>query len=58
MANIGGIYHKDMVLTQYAFIAYVLLTPDVVGISTKPEEEEAFNHFWRVIGHMLNIPDR
>lgn len=57
-AKIGGIYQRDMAITQFAFIGYMLLTPKSIGLRNKPEEEEAFIHFWRVIGHMLQIPDR
>jgi len=47
-----------MVLTQFAFIAYILLTPEIIGINIKPKEEEDIVHFWRVIGYMLDISDR
>ncbi|XP_018304332.1 uncharacterized protein [Mycetomoellerius zeteki] len=57
-AGIGGIYKRDMAITQFAFIGYVLMDPKSIGLCIKPQEEEAFNHFWRVIGHMLEIPDR
>ncbi|TGZ53616.1 Glutamate receptor delta-1 subunit, partial [Temnothorax longispinosus] len=58
-AGVGGIYQRDMAITQFAFIGYVLIAPKSIGLCNKPqEEEEALNHFWRVIGHMLQIPDR
>lgn len=57
-ACVGGIYQKDMALTQFAFVGYVFIAPISIGLRNKPEEEEAFNHFWRVIGYMLGIPDR
>ncbi|XP_072752495.1 uncharacterized protein [Anoplolepis gracilipes] len=57
-ADVGGIYQKDLALTQFAFLGYVLLTPKSIGIRIKPEEEEAFIHFWRVVGYMLGIPDK
>jgi len=47
-----------MAITQFAFMGYVLIAPESIGMCNKPQEEEAFNHFWRVIGHMLEIPDR
>ncbi|EZA56102.1 hypothetical protein X777_03583, partial [Ooceraea biroi] len=57
-AGIGGIYQRDMVLTQFAFIAYALTMPKAIGITMTREEEKAFVHFWRVTGNMLGIPDR
>lgn len=57
-ADVGGIYQRDMAITQFAFMGYVLIAPKSIGLCIKKEEEEAFNHFWRVIGHMLEIPDR
>lgn len=47
-----------MAFTQFAFMGYVLIKPKSIGLRNKPEEEEAFIHFWRVIGYMLGIPDR
>jgi len=47
-----------MAITQFAFIGYALMNPKSIGLCIKPQEEEALNHFWRVIGHMLEIPDR
>lgn len=57
-AGVGGIHQRDMAITQFAFIGYVLISPKLIGLCNKPQEEEAFIHFWRVIGHMLQISDR
>ncbi|XP_012227321.1 uncharacterized protein [Linepithema humile] len=57
-ANVGDIHQRDMALTQFAFVGYVFIAAKSIGLHNKPEEEEAFNHFWRVIGYMLGIPDR
>ncbi|KAL0099598.1 hypothetical protein PUN28_019783 [Cardiocondyla obscurior] len=62
-AGVGGIYKRDMAITQFAFIGYILIAPKSIGLCNKSREEEeeaaeAFIHFWRVIGHMLQIPDR
>lgn len=57
-ASVGGIHQRDMAITQFAFIGYMLLVPKSIGLYNKSQEEEAFIHFWRVIGHMLQIPDR
>ncbi|XP_018367354.1 PREDICTED: uncharacterized protein LOC108757363, partial [Trachymyrmex cornetzi] len=56
--GVGEIYQKDMALTQFGFMGYVLTTPRSFGLNTTLEEEEAFNHFWRVNGYMLGIPDK
>jgi len=57
-ANIGGIYQRDMALTQFVFLGYILTTPKSIGLRNTLEEEEAFIHLWRVVGYMLGIPDR
>lgn len=57
-SNEGGILQKDMVLTQFGFIGYILIVPEVIALTNKKEEREAINHFWRVVGHLLGIPDR
>ncbi|XP_011874936.1 PREDICTED: uncharacterized protein LOC105565936 [Vollenhovia emeryi] len=58
VAGVGGIYQRDMAITQFAFVGYVFTAPKSIGLCNKPQEEEAFNHFYRVIGHLLQIPDR
>lgn len=57
-AGIGGIYQKDMVLTQFGFLGYTILTPETFGLRITPEDAKALNHFWRVTGYMLGIPDQ
>lgn len=57
-AGVGPIYQRDMVLTQFCFVGYILMTPKYFGIRSEPIEDEAFNHFWRVNGYMLGIPDK
>ncbi|TGZ38945.1 Uncharacterized protein DBV15_12730, partial [Temnothorax longispinosus] len=54
-AGVGGIYQRDMAITQFAFIGYVLIVPKSIGLCNNPQKEEALNHFWRVIGHILNL---
>lgn len=57
-AGIGEIYQKDMVLTQFSFVGYIAIAPRSFGLNMTLEEEEAFNHFWRVNGYMLGITDK
>ncbi|XP_014220018.1 uncharacterized protein LOC106647946 isoform X2 [Copidosoma floridanum] len=53
-----GITQQNMVLTQYGFIGYVLLSANVLALTNEPEEREGINHFWRVVGKLLGIPDK
>lgn len=57
-AGLKGILQKDMALTQCALIAYIFIVTGSFGLCNKLKEEEGFNHFWRVIGYMIGIPDR
>lgn len=57
-AGIGEITQRDMVLTQYGFTGYIFVTPKAFGLCNTLEENEAYNHFWRVNGYMLGISDR
>ncbi|XP_014235496.2 uncharacterized protein LOC106658171 [Trichogramma pretiosum] len=52
-----GITHRDMVLTQFGFVGYVLLSPGELSLTDGRDDRQAFNHFWRVVGHLLGIPD-
>lgn len=57
-AGLEGILQKDMVFTQCGLIGYIFIMTESFGLYNKLEEEEGFNHFWRVIGYMIGIPDR
>ncbi|XP_011692738.1 PREDICTED: uncharacterized protein LOC105452885 [Wasmannia auropunctata] len=57
-AGVGEISQRDMVLTQYAFVAFIYTAPKLFGVCNTLEEDEGFNHFWRINGYMLGIPDR
>ncbi|KAG7201633.1 hypothetical protein KM043_004369 [Ampulex compressa] len=57
-AGFGGIHQKDMAITQFGFIGYVLLAAQDLGLSDTFEERKAYIHFWRVTGHLLGIDDR
>ncbi|XP_011165513.2 uncharacterized protein LOC105199902 isoform X1 [Solenopsis invicta] len=56
-AGMEEISQRDMVLTQYGFAGYVFIAPKYFGLCNTLEEDEAFNHFWRVNGYMLGISD-
>lgn len=57
-AGAGIISQKDMAITQYLFMGFVVLMPDEFGVVGSREQFEAFNHFWRLIGFMLGTEDR
>lgn len=57
-AGIGIISQTDMAVTQFLFMGLPLLLPDEFGVVGSIEEFESFNHFWRLIGHMLGMEDR
>lgn len=54
----GMISQKDMALTQFGFMGYIALRPDILGIQVSRKNFDAFIHFWRVIGHMIGIEER
>ncbi|KYN07608.1 PREDICTED: uncharacterized protein LOC108780209 [Cyphomyrmex costatus] len=56
-AGVGEIQQRDMVLTQFGFLGYTFTASKYFGLNNTLEENEAFNHFWRVNGYMLGITD-
>lgn len=56
--NSGFISQRDMALTQFGFLGYIVIKPDKLGIQVSNKDLEAFVHFWRVIGHMIGIQDK
>ncbi|CAH2237524.1 jg4297 [Pararge aegeria aegeria] len=61
-ANLKGkgiVSQRDLALTQFGFIGFSVLKPDKFGLRQLEEGDwEAYNHFWRVIGHAIGIEDR
>jgi hypothetical protein len=57
-AGHGIISQKDMALTQFTFMGFMLLNPKMFGIVGSIEQFEAFNHLWRVLGYLLGIQER
>lgn len=53
----GFISQRDMALTQFGFMGFVVLKPEKLGIQLSNKDLEAFVHFWRVIGHLLGIQE-
>lgn len=54
----GCISQKDMAITQFGFLGFIITRPTLLGIQKTPEDLEAFVHFWRIIGYMIGIQDR
>ncbi|XP_001853256.2 rubber oxygenase [Culex quinquefasciatus] len=52
------IAQKDMAVTQFGFVGYVVLGYKKLGIQYSVEDMEAMVHFWRVIGYMIGIQDQ
>ena len=53
-----GITNRDLALTQFGFFGYILIRPKEFGFGYDPHEQEAVVHFWRVLGHLVGVPDR
>ncbi|CAH0713846.1 unnamed protein product, partial [Brenthis ino] len=61
-ANLKGqgiVSQRDLALTQFGFVGFSLLKPNKFGICQMEDGDwEAYNHFWRVIGHAIGLEDR
>jgi ER-bound oxygenase mpaB/B'/Rubber oxygenase, catalytic domain len=56
-ADVGMISQKDMAITQFGFIGFILLSREQMGVQGNQKEIEDFCHFWRVIGRLIGIRD-
>lgn len=54
----GIINQRDMALTQFGFMGFIILKPHKLGVQVSSKDMEAFVHFWRVIGHVLGIDEK
>lgn len=54
--NTGLISQKDLALTQFGFLGFLILDAANVGIKD-PDYFEGTVHLWRTIGYMLGISD-
>ncbi|CAK1590419.1 unnamed protein product [Parnassius mnemosyne] len=55
----GTISQRDLALTQFGFIGFVVLKPDNFGVRQLEDGDwDAYNYFWRVIGYMIGLEDR
>lgn len=58
MEKTGPISQRDVAITQFGFIGYIILKPKLLGIKRTDPDEAALIHFWRVLGYMLGMEDR
>lgn len=55
----GVLSQRDIALTQFGFVGYSMLRPDNFGIRQLREGDwDAYNYFWRTIGHMIGLEDK
>lgn len=54
----GCISQKDMALTQFGFLGFIISRPKLLGIQSTGEDLDDFVHFWRIVGYMIGIEDR
>lgn len=56
-SNIGMVSQRDMAITQYGFLGFIVLSQKQIGFQATKEEIADYCHFWRVLGHVLGIRD-
>ncbi|CAK1541554.1 unnamed protein product [Leptosia nina] len=55
----GIVSQRDLAITQFGFIGLALIKPDKFGIrQLQAGDWEAYNHFWRTIGHAIGLEDK
>lgn len=56
--SVGIISQRDMAITQFGFMGFILLRHQRMGMKVKQEDLDAIVHMWRVLGHLLGIEDQ
>lgn len=56
--SLGVINQRDMAITQFGFMGFILLRHQRLGMNCKQEDLDAIVHMWRVLGYMLGIEDQ
>lgn len=56
-AEVGTISQKDLALTQFGFMGFIVKNRNELGIHCKDDDVLAFIHFWRVLGSLIGIRD-
>ncbi|XP_026731601.1 uncharacterized protein LOC113496544 [Trichoplusia ni] len=55
----GPVSQRDLALTLFGFVGFTTLKPDMYGVrQLQPGDWEAYNHVWKVIGHMIGLEDK
>ncbi|CAH2259780.1 jg24338 [Pararge aegeria aegeria] len=55
----GIVSQRDVALTLFGFIGFMFLKPDKFSVrQIKKGDWDAYNHCWKVIGHMIGLEDR
>lgn len=59
LKSIDGAFsnQRDLALCQFAFCGYIISRSHFLGIdpTSNAEDLQAFNHFWRVVGHCIGV---
>lgn len=53
--NMGIISQKDMAITQFGFMGYLVLSGRKLGLFLSKDEVDCILHFWRVHGFLMGI---
>ncbi|XP_026476273.1 uncharacterized protein LOC113381812, partial [Ctenocephalides felis] len=57
--GLGSVTQKDLALTQFGFMGFILIRPKFLGIQCDDKKDrEAFVHVWRCVGYMMGLEDR
>lgn len=56
--SVGIISQRDMAITQFGFMGFILLRHQRLGMKVETEDLDAIVHMWRVLGHLLGIEDQ
>ncbi|XP_022909735.1 uncharacterized protein [Onthophagus taurus] len=58
-AGFSSISQKNMALTQFGFMGFVISETETVGIYNASKQElEGFIHIWRIVGYLMGMEDR
>lgn len=51
------ITQRDMALTQFGFLGFLVLKPRMLGLPDTPDVMEPLIHLWRVVGYLMGIKE-
>lgn len=60
VANGIHISEYDLMLTQFAFVGFIVIYPEKMGLMADFDQRDmdSFLHFWRIIGYYLGLSDK